>query len=173
MLPGPRCAPPSVVRLLFVWPHPLSACTCSRSFPSVCACCCHSSISHAFGLCLFTLIPLHVPLVCAHSPLFAPADVVPAAVAIAHTLALVLTLGLCVPTLHAALLFVDLTCKSNISIFLIESCTYLGLGHACEADDAGNADSKYHSSGVSEVVSVARGNVFIDVVASFERVIRK
>ena len=136
VLPGPCCAPPSIIcaptaccsfdptRSQFVL-----VCTC---LPSVCTCCCCSSTSRAFGLHLFVLVPLHVPSVCAHSPLFAPADAIPAAVAIAHMPALVLALGLCVPTLHASLLFVDLTCKSNISIFLIKCCTYLGLGHAAK-----------------------------------------
>ena len=57
-------------------------------------------------LCLFTLIWPCVPLVYADSPLFAPTDAIPAVVATAHTHALTLALGSCVPTLHASLLFV-------------------------------------------------------------------
>ena len=57
-------------------------------------------------LCLFTLIWSCVPLVYAHSPLFALPDAIPAVVATAHTHALTLALGSCVPTLHVSLLFV-------------------------------------------------------------------
>ena len=79
-----------------------------------------------------------MPLVYADSPLFAPTDAIPAVVAAAHTHALTLALGSCVPALHASLLFVA-PCKAILVFFNRK----LYLPWACgEAEDVGNVNSK-------------------------------